>query len=202
MMRAVRPDVSTVALGCVSGAAALILASGAKGKRLGMRNARVILNQPLGGVQGSSVDVRLQAAEQNRNLKIAQLVLSSASGLSMDEAAELLDRDSFLCACACCGLRMRCEAVFLTRFAQQWSGQSSWASWTRWSRAQAAVRAAGCRLRVGDRVRLIGLRGPEGVCGQLAVGCALKARAPLIDCVVTMIQGLRRDTIDGPAAAA
>lgn len=98
MMRAVKCDVQTVALGSVSGNAVLVLASGAKGKRLAMRNTRIIVNQPLGGVQGSYIDVKLQAAEQNRNLKIAQVLLSQTSGMSMDEAAEMLDRDTFLSA--------------------------------------------------------------------------------------------------------
>jgi ATP-dependent Clp protease protease subunit len=63
-----------------------------------MRNARIIVNQPLGGVQGSYIDVKRQAAEQNRNLKVAQLLLSRASGMDMDAAAEMLDRDTFLSA--------------------------------------------------------------------------------------------------------
>jgi ATP-dependent Clp protease, protease subunit len=98
MMNACKCDVSTVALGSVSGSAVLVLASGTKGKRFSMKNARIIVNQPLGGTQGSYIDVRLQAQEQNRNLKIAQLVLSQRSGQSMDSAAELLDRDTFLSA--------------------------------------------------------------------------------------------------------
>jgi len=98
MMHAVKCDVQTVALGSVSGNAVLVLASGARGKRCAMRNARIIVNQPLGGVQGSYIDVKRQAAEQNRNLKVAQLLLSRASGMDMDAAAEMLDRDTFLSA--------------------------------------------------------------------------------------------------------
>ena len=98
MMKAVKCPVSTVALGSVSGSAVLVLASGAPGKRFAMKNTRIIVNQPLGGCQGSYIDVKLQAAEQNRNLKVAQLVLANASGLGLDAAAEMLDRDSFLSA--------------------------------------------------------------------------------------------------------
>ena len=105
MMNTVKCDVSTVAFGNVAAAASLVLASGAKGKRFSMKNTRIMLQQPLGGCQGSFVDVKIQAAEQNRNLKIAQTILSQTTGRSMDECAELLDRESFFCArpaCVCC----------------------------------------------------------------------------------------------------
>ena len=98
MMNLVKCDVMTVAFGNVASAAALVLASGTKGKRFSMKNTRIMLNQPLGGCQGSFVDVKIQAAEQNRNLKIAQTILSATTGRTMDECAELLDRESFLCA--------------------------------------------------------------------------------------------------------
>jgi ATP-dependent Clp protease protease subunit len=76
----------------------LILANGTKGKRYAMKNARIMVNQPLGGVQGSFVDVRLQAAEQSRNIKVAREILHLASGKSRDDVGELLDREFFMCA--------------------------------------------------------------------------------------------------------
>ena len=100
MMNLVKCDVSTVAFGNVASSAALVLASGAPGKRFAMRNARIMLNQPLGGCQGSYIDVKIQAGEQNRNLKVAQELLHRTTGQSMDACAELLDRETFLCACA------------------------------------------------------------------------------------------------------
>ncbi len=99
MMNTVSCDVSTVAFGNVASSATLVLASGAKGKRFSMRNTRIMVNQPIGGCQGSFIDVKIQAAEQNRNLKIAQQLLHNTTGQSMDLCAELLDRESFLCAC-------------------------------------------------------------------------------------------------------
>ena len=78
----------------------LILASGTKGKRFALKNARIMVNQPLGGVQGSFVDVRIQAAEQSRNIKIAREILHLTSGRSLDECGELLDREYFMCTSA------------------------------------------------------------------------------------------------------
>ena len=119
MMNQVKCDVQTVALGNVASTAVrlrvvaraqprltptcplqtLILANGTKGKRYAMKNSRIMVNQPLGGVQGSFVDVRLQAAEQSRNIKVAREILHLASGKSRDDVGELLDREFFMCAC-------------------------------------------------------------------------------------------------------
>lgn len=96
MMAAIKCDVSTVAFGTVSSTAALILASGTKGKRFSMLNTRIMLNQPLGGCQGSATDVKIQAAEQNRNIKVAVEILRAATGFSADTCAELLDRETFM----------------------------------------------------------------------------------------------------------
>ncbi len=57
-----------------------------------------MVNQPIGGCQGSFIDVKIQAAEQNRNLKVAQHILHNNTGRTMDECAEVLDRETFLCA--------------------------------------------------------------------------------------------------------
>jgi hypothetical protein len=103
MMNTISCDVSTVAFGNVAQSAALVLASGTKGKRFSMRNTRIMVNQPMGGCQGSFIDVKIQAGEQNRNLKLAQVILSNTTGQSMDACAELLDRESFLCALPACG---------------------------------------------------------------------------------------------------
>jgi len=76
----------------------LVLAAGAKGKRYSLKNCRIMVNQPIGGCQGSYIDVKIQAAEQNRNLKVAQQLLMKSTGRSADECADLLDRESFLSA--------------------------------------------------------------------------------------------------------
>lgn len=61
-----------------------------------MPSARIMLNQPLGGCQGASLDVQIQAAEQSRNIKVAQEVLVRATGATPDQVAEMLDRETFM----------------------------------------------------------------------------------------------------------
>eukprot|EP00887_Chlorella_sp_A99_P004428 scaffold30.g4428.t1 len=69
-MRAVAAPVSTVAFGLVGGAATTILASGAKGRRFSMPSTRIVLQQPMSGLQGSADEVNIQAKEANRNMRI------------------------------------------------------------------------------------------------------------------------------------
>ena len=62
-MQYVRPDVSTLCLGQAASMAAWLLAAGAKGKRYALPHARIMLHQPLGGVQGQASDIDIQARE-------------------------------------------------------------------------------------------------------------------------------------------
>lgn len=96
MMETVKPDVSTVAFGCVAGPPTLLLAAGAKGKRYAMQNSRIILSQPLGGLSGTSLEVKIQAQELNRNTRVQVGMLSKYAGLSMEKAEELMARDFYM----------------------------------------------------------------------------------------------------------
>ena len=96
MMNQVKPNVSTVAFGTVQSMSTLILAAGAKGKRYSMKNSRIMINQPIGGLQGSTFDVKLQVAEQNRNLKLAVELLTRYSGKERAYLEECIDRELFL----------------------------------------------------------------------------------------------------------
>ena len=62
-MQYVRPDIRTICIGQASNMGSLILAAGAKGKRLALPNARVMMHQPIGGASGQSRDIELQAKE-------------------------------------------------------------------------------------------------------------------------------------------
>ena len=61
-----------------------------------MRNARIMVNQPIGGCQGAAFDVKIQAAEQNRNLKLTAELLERFTGKPRDFVEEALDRELFL----------------------------------------------------------------------------------------------------------
>ncbi|PSC75394.1 ATP-dependent Clp protease proteolytic subunit [Micractinium conductrix] len=95
-MRALRAPVSTVAFGMVGGTAAAVLAGGAKGRRYAMPNARILLQQPMGGLQGSADECNITATELNRNMRVMYRFLSEATGLSEEQIEMECDRDNFL----------------------------------------------------------------------------------------------------------
>jgi len=95
-MDSVRPNISTVAFGCVAGPPTLILAAGAKGRRYAMPNSRIILSQPLGGLSGTSIEVKIQAKELNRNTRVQVALLSKYAGISSDRAEEFMARDYYM----------------------------------------------------------------------------------------------------------
>ena len=95
-MQFIKPDVSTMCIGQAASMGAFLLAGGAAGKRYCLPNARVMIHQPLGGVQGQASDIAIHAEE---TLKIrAQLnrLLSKHTGQPEDIIARDTDRDKFL----------------------------------------------------------------------------------------------------------
>ena len=62
-MQYIKPEVSTLCLGQAASMAAWLLAAGARGKRYALPHARIMIHQPLGGVQGQAVDIDIQARE-------------------------------------------------------------------------------------------------------------------------------------------
>eukprot|EP00884_Botryococcus_braunii_P014424 jgi/Botrbrau1/22983/Bobra.0030s0049.1 len=95
-MRAVKPDISTIALGQCISTSTLLLAGGTKGKRFAMPNARIMMHQPAGGAMGSFTDVKLQASELNRTLKVVHAFYQKFTGLPLDTIQEETDRDNFM----------------------------------------------------------------------------------------------------------
>ncbi|HBM80852.1 MAG TPA: ATP-dependent Clp protease proteolytic subunit, partial [Clostridiaceae bacterium] len=60
-MQYIKPDVSTICVGMAASMGAFLLAAGAKGKRLALPNAEIMIHQPLGGMQGQATDMAIQA---------------------------------------------------------------------------------------------------------------------------------------------
>lgn len=97
-MQFIKPNVSTICLGQAASMGALLLAGGADGKRICLANARVMIHQPLGGVQGQASDIMIHAEE---TLKIrAQLnrILAKHTGHTEDVIKNDTDRDHFMSA--------------------------------------------------------------------------------------------------------
>jgi ATP-dependent Clp protease protease subunit len=97
-MQFIKPEVSTMCIGQAASMGALLLAGGAAGKRFCLQNSRVMIHQPLGGVQGQASDIAIHAEE---TLKIrAQLnkILAHHTGQTEDVISKDTDRDNFMSA--------------------------------------------------------------------------------------------------------
>jgi len=95
-MQYIRPDVSTLCLGQAASMAAWLLAAGAKGKRYALPHARIMLHQPLGGVQGQASDIDIQAREIMRLREQLNNILTKHTGQSLQRIERDTDRDLFL----------------------------------------------------------------------------------------------------------
>lgn len=97
-MQHVKADVSTICIGQAASAAAVLLACGAKGKRLSLPNARVLIHQVMGGVEGQQKDVEIQAKEMLRIKNQINQILSRHTGQPMKKIEQDSDRDYFMTA--------------------------------------------------------------------------------------------------------
>ncbi len=95
-MNLIAPRVSTVCLGQCAGVATAILASGARGQRFALENARVVLRQPSGGFTGQVTDIELQAAESKRLKMMLAQSLSESTSKSVEEILEQSERDFYM----------------------------------------------------------------------------------------------------------
>ncbi len=97
-MQHVKADVSTICIGQAASAAAVLLACGAKGKRFSLPNARVLIHQVMGGVEGQQKDVEIQAKEMLRIKNQINQILSRHTGQSVKKIEQDSDRDYFMTA--------------------------------------------------------------------------------------------------------
>src|SRR5499433_1882938 len=97
-MQYIKPDVSTLCLGQAASMAAWLLAAGAKGKRFALPHARIMLHQPLGGVQGQASDIDIQAKEILRMREELNRILVHHTGQTMEKIQRDTDRDFFMTA--------------------------------------------------------------------------------------------------------
>jgi len=95
-MQHVMPDVATVCIGQAASAAAVLLASGAAGKRMSLPNARVMLHQVMGGVEGQARDVEIQTKEMLRIKNQINDILVKHTGQTMKKIEADTDRDFFM----------------------------------------------------------------------------------------------------------
>jgi ATP-dependent Clp protease protease subunit len=97
-MQWVTSDVSTICTGMAASMAAVILASGAKGKRSALRHSRVMLHQPSGGMQGQSIDMEITVKEIIKLRKELYSILSEHTGQPYETIEKDSDRDHWMSA--------------------------------------------------------------------------------------------------------
>jgi ATP-dependent Clp protease, protease subunit len=95
-MQYVKPQVSTICIGQAASMGSVLLAAGAKGKRFALPNSRIMIHQPLGGMQGQSKDMEIQLAEMVRLRKALYEIYSKATGHSVERIEKDCDRDNFM----------------------------------------------------------------------------------------------------------
>ncbi|MFA5069604.1 MAG: ATP-dependent Clp endopeptidase proteolytic subunit ClpP [Candidatus Omnitrophota bacterium] len=97
-MQFVKPDVNTYCIGQAASMGALLLAGGTKGKRYALPNARIMIHQPWGGVQGTASDIHIQAKEILRMRERINQLLAYHTGQPLDKVEKDTDRDHFMTA--------------------------------------------------------------------------------------------------------
>ena len=95
-MQYIKPEVSTLCVGQAASMAAWLLAAGAKGKRFALPHSRIMIHQPLGGVQGQAADIDIQAREILRLREQMNNILVKHTGQSVKKVEKDTDRDLFM----------------------------------------------------------------------------------------------------------
>jgi ATP-dependent Clp protease protease subunit len=97
-MQLISPDVATICTGMAASFAAVLLCAGATGKRAALNHSRVMLHQPLGGVQGPASDIEITAHEVLKVKKELYTIISKHSGQSYQRVYDVSDRDFWMIA--------------------------------------------------------------------------------------------------------
>jgi ATP-dependent Clp protease protease subunit len=97
-MKFIKPNVCTFCIGQAASMGAVLLAGGMKGKRYCLPNSRVMIHQPLGGVQGQATDIEIHAREVLKIREKLNEILADHTGQSIEKIKTDTDRDNFMSA--------------------------------------------------------------------------------------------------------
>lgn len=97
-MQYIKPDISTICMGQATSMGAMLLAAGTKGKRFALPHSRIMIHQPLGGVQGQATDIDIQAREILRMRDKLNEIFVEHTGQSVEKIRKDTDRDFFMTA--------------------------------------------------------------------------------------------------------
>ena len=97
-MQYIKPDVSTICIGMAASMGAFLLSSGAKGKRIALPNAEIMIHQPSGGSQGQCTDIQIQAEQILKTRARLNRILAENTGKPIEQIERDCDRDHWLTA--------------------------------------------------------------------------------------------------------
>ena len=97
-MQYIKPDVCTICVGQAASMGALLLASGAAGKRACLTHSRVMIHQPLGGSRGQVTDILIAAEESKRIKQMTAKIIAHHTGKDIEQVHKDTDRDNFMTA--------------------------------------------------------------------------------------------------------
>jgi ATP-dependent Clp protease protease subunit len=97
-MQYIKPDVQTISIGMAASAAAVLLASGAKGKRFALPHSKIMIHQPSGGARGTVSDMAINLEESVRLKKLLEEIMNKHTGQPMKKIGEDMDRDFYMTA--------------------------------------------------------------------------------------------------------
>jgi len=97
-MQHIKPPVSTICVGLAASIAAVILAGGTKGRRFCLPNAKTLIHQPLGGVQGQATEVQIAAKEIIRTKELINKILAKHTGQPLEKIERDTERDFWMTA--------------------------------------------------------------------------------------------------------
>jgi len=95
-MQFIKPDVSTICVGIAMSMGALLLAGGAKGKRMALPNSKILIHQVWGGYQGQAADIEIHARETIALKRRLEEIMAKHTGQELDKVAADMDRDYFM----------------------------------------------------------------------------------------------------------
>lgn len=97
-MQYIKPDVSTICIGMAASMGAVLLTAGAEGKRIALPNSRIMIHQPMGGIQGQASDIEIHAKEILKTRAKLNEILAKHTGRPLEKIEADTDRDFYMSA--------------------------------------------------------------------------------------------------------
>ena len=97
-MQYIHPNVSTICLGMAASMGAVLLTAGASGKRFALPNAKIMIHQPMGGMQGQASDIEIHAKERVKTRETLNKILAKHTGQPLEKITTDTDRDYYMTA--------------------------------------------------------------------------------------------------------